>query len=259
LSADDSRHRDPIWAQIVRWRGIALAAVAIVVTLWLALTNQLTLYINPNYIVFTAFMAVVALALLIASFVVKHGHSHDEVPTQTQKAVTIIGAALTLLLAVAMVVVPPATLSSATALQRDVNSTAVGASSQTVAATSSASNATFEKFTVIDWSALLQQTSEPSFYQGKPANVVGFVTSDSTDPANLFYVTRFVITCCAVDAQPVGVPVYLPYWKQKYPQDKWVKIAGGFVADPSKKSSEKIALVPSAITVVATPSQPYLF
>jgi uncharacterized repeat protein (TIGR03943 family) len=259
LSADDVRHRDSVWEQIVRWRGIALAAVAVVVTLWLALTNKLSLYINPNYIVFTAIMAVVALALLIASFVVKHGHSHDEVPTRTQKVVTIVGAVLTLLLAVAMVVVPPAPLTSATALQRDVNSTTVGASSQSVAATSSASNATFEKFTVVDWAALLQQTSEPSFYQGKPANVVGFVTSDSTDPANLFYVTRFVITCCAVDAQPVGVPVYLPNWKQKYPEDKWVQVSGGFEVDPSKKSSEKIALIPSAIKIIATPSQPYLF
>jgi putative membrane protein len=251
--------RDTVWARIVRWRGIALASVAVVVTLWLALTNQLILYINPRYVVFTAIMAVVALGLLVASFVVRHGHSHDDAPTRSQKVGTVVGAALTLLLAAAMIIVPPATLSSATAIQRDVNSPTVGASTQTVSGTSSASNATFAGFTVVDWTSLLRQTSDPSFYAGKPADVVGFVTSDSDDPANLFFVTRFVITCCAVDAQPVGVPVYLPNWKQKFAQDKWVKVTGGFAADPSTKSSERIALVPSKVAVIAKPSQPYLF
>jgi putative membrane protein len=238
---------------------MALVAVAIVVTLWLAVTNQLILYIHPRYVVFTAIMAVIALALLTASLVVRHGHDHDEVPTRTQKVVTVVGAVLTLLLAAAMIIVPPATLSSATAIQRDINSPTIGAASQTVAGTSSASNATFAKFTVVDWSSLLRQTSDPAFYAGKPADITGFVTADSNDPANLFFVTRFVITCCAVDAQPVGVPVYLPDWKQKFSADKWLHITGGFAADPSTKSSEQIALVPSAVTVIAKPSQPYLF
>jgi putative membrane protein len=252
--------RDEVWAAIIRWRGVVLIGVAIVVTLWLGITGQLILYINPRYIVFTIIMAVIALGLLGASFVVRAAHSHDDDPPgRVQKVTTILGGVLTLVLAVGMLVIPPATLSSATAIQRDVASTTIGTNTQTVASAASASKATYARFTVVDWSSLLRQTSDPSFYAGKPADVVGFVTPDSDDPTNQFYLTRFVITCCAVDAQPVAVPVYLPDWKSKFAANAWLQVDGGFVSNPSKKSSSRVALVPSKVTVVTKPSQPYLY
>jgi putative membrane protein len=250
--------RDTIWSALTRWRGILLATVALVATVWLAITNQLILYINPRYVVFTVIMAVIALALVIASFA-RRPHSHDDPPTRIQKVLTVAAGVLTLAIAALMIVVPPATLSSSTAIQRDINSPTVDTQTQTVSHASSASAAAFAKFTVLDWSSLLRQTTDASFYQDKTADVVGFVTPDTEDPANVFFVSRFVITCCAVDAQPVGVPVYLPNWKQKYASDKWVRVTGGFTADPSRKSSQQIALIPSKVTVVAKPSQPYLF
>ncbi len=243
----------------MRWRGIALAAVAVVLTMWLAATGQLILYIHPRYVVFTAIMGGIALVMVVASFAVRHGHSHDETPTRAQKITTVAGAVVALVLAAAMIVVPPATLSSATAIQRDVGAASAGGTGQTVAGVSSASAAAFRKFTVSDWSSLLRQTSDPAFYAGKPAEVLGFVTTDRTDPANLFYLTRFVITCCAVDAQPIGVPVYLPGWEQKYPQNTWLSVRGDFASDPSTASSEQIALIPAKVAKTVGPKQPYLF
>ena len=252
--------RDGVWAVILRWRGVALIAVAIVVTIWLGVTNQLILYINPRYVIFTLIMALLALVLMVASFIVRAAHSHeDDPPTRSQKVTTVLGGVVILVLAVGMVVVPPATLSSATAIQRDVSGSTVVSSSQSVSTSGSATSATYAKFSVLDWSTLLRQTSSPGFYAGKPANVVGFVTPDTDDPANLFYLTRFVITCCAVDAQPVAVPVYYPGWKTHFAADAWVSVTGGFVSDPSTKSSAQIALVPSAVRVVVKPTQPYLF
>jgi putative membrane protein len=259
MSRSDESPGD-VWVGIIRWRGVVLIGVAIVVTLWLGLTNQLILYINPRYLVFTLIMAVIALGLLGASFVVRAAHSHDDDPPgRAQKVTTIVGGVLTLALAVGMLIVPPATLSSATAIQRDVASTTIGTNTQTLSSAASASKATYAKFSVVDWSSLLRQTSDPSFYAGKPADVLGFVTPDSDDPANLFYLTRFVITCCAVDAQPVAVPVYLPNWKAKFAANAWLQVAGGFAADPSKKSTSRVALVPSKVTVVPKPTQPYLY
>jgi uncharacterized repeat protein (TIGR03943 family) len=249
--------RDRVWVALQHWRGLVLAAVALVVTLWLALTNQLILYINPRYIVFTVIMAALALVLVVASFA-RRPHSHDEPPTRMQKVLTVAAGVLTLAIASLMIVVPPATLSSATAIQRDINSPTVGGQNQTAPA-SSASAAAYARFTVLDWSSLLRQTTDASFYQGKTANVIGFVTPDTDDPSNVFFVSRFVITCCAVDAQPIGVPVYLPDWKQKYSPDSWVRVAGGFTADPSRKSSQQIALIPTRVAIVSKPSQPYLF
>ena len=114
-------------------------------------------------------------------------------------------------------------------------------------------------FTVADWSSLLRQTSDLSFYAGKPVDVVGFITPDPDDPTNMFYVSRFVVTCCAVDAQPVGVPVFLANWQQDYAVDDWVQLTGEFGTNPSTASSQSIALSPDSAAKVETPSEPYLF
>ena len=113
--------------------------------------------------------------------------------------------------------------------------------------------------TVLDWSSLLRQTTDASFYSDKPANVVGFITTDTGDPQNVFSVSRFVITCCAVDAQLVGVPVYLPNWQNTFATDQWVKVSGSFETNPSTKSQQSIALVPNTTTRVDQPSEPYLY
>lgn len=252
--------------RFTRWQGIVLCIAALVSTVWLAVTNQLILYIHPRYIVFTVIMAALGLVLVVASFwrspAHDHddGHDHDEPPQRGYRRVISIGATvLTLVVAIALVVVPPATLTTATADQRVINSTQVGSGAKTVDSAASAPAGAFARFTVLDWSSLLRQTTDASFYRDKAANVVGFITKDTDDPQNVFYVSRFVITCCAVDAQPVGVPVFLPNWQDRFAADQWVKVSGSFETNPSTKSQQSIALVPTATTKVDQPSEPYLY
>ncbi|CAN5408596.1 hypothetical protein BH09ACT1_BH09ACT1_08710 [soil metagenome] len=254
-----------------------LTVAALIPTLWLTLTNQLILYIHPRYVVFTAIMAVIGLVFVIASFAAKHDerdhaehdradHVHaDAEPAEADHRMrrtigTAVGGALTLLVGIALVVVPPATLTTATADQRVINSTSVGStpSGSGGASTLVASGAS-SKFSVSDWAALLRQSSDANFYRNKGADVTGFVTADRTDPDNMFFVSRFVITCCAVDAQPVGVPVYLPNWKNTLKANEWVRVKGVFGTNPSTASTESIALTPSSTTKVSQPSDPYLY
>lgn len=249
-----------MWHSFRRWHGIVLVVAALASTVWLAVTGQLILYIHPRYVVFTVIMAVVGLALVVASFLSPADHDHgQERPRSWRAPLSVASTALTLIVAAAIVVVPPATLTTATADQRVVNSTAVGADAQSAGAAASASNASFAKFTVEDWASLLRQSSDPNFYQGKPADLVGFITVDRDDPANLFYLTRFVITCCAVDAQPVAVPVYLPGWKDHLKTNDWVHLTGGFEANPSSASQDSIALLPATTAKVKQPRDPYLY
>ena len=114
---------------------------------------------------------------------------------------------------------------------------------------------------MLDWASLLRQTSDLAFYDAKPVDIVGFVTEDPDDPQNVFYVSRFVITCCAVDAQPVGVPVYAPDWRETYSPDDWVEVTGTFGANPSSKSTQPIAVQPgdAGISAIDEPGDPYLF
>lgn len=248
-----------MWPKLQRWRGVILGAAAIVATVWLALTNQLILYIHPRYVVFTVVMAVLALVFVIASFTLKPSHSHDEPTSRRSALLSNSAAVIALIIAVAMIVIPPATLTSATVAQRDINGAGVGEDVQSVEDAATASDTAFAAFTVQDWASLLRQTSDTGFYAEKPADVVGFITEDADDPENVFYVSRFVITCCAVDAQPIGVPVYMPGWQDEHEVDDWIQVDGEFVANPSRDSAQQIALLPETVTPVGEPSEPYLF
>jgi putative membrane protein len=245
---------------VQRWRGVALMSVVVVATIWLAVSGQLILYIHPRYVVFTVIMAVVALVFVVASAFLREPHDHDAPPTKRQNVVSGAAAVLSLVIAVGIIAIPPATLTSATLEQRAINDAGFSSDrGQTVEAAASTTDAAFAKFTVLDWSSLLRQTSELSFFSGKPVDVVGFVSADPDDPDNMFFVSRFVVTCCAVDAQPVGVAVYSPNWADDLASDQWVRVTGGFATNPSSSSVQDIALVPDSVTVVEQPGEPYLY
>jgi uncharacterized repeat protein (TIGR03943 family) len=245
---------------VQRWRGVALMGVVVVATIWLAATGQLILYIHPRYVVFTVIMAFVALVFVAASAFLREPHDHDSPPSRRQNVVSGAAAALSLVIAVGIIVVPPATLTSATLEQRSINDGGFADDrGTTVAAAATTSDAAFAKLTVLDWASLLRQTGELGFFSGKPVDVVGFVSADPDDPENMFFVSRFVITCCAVDAQPVGVAVYAPNWADDYAVDQWVRVTGGFDTNPSSTSDQAIALVPDSVAVVEQPGEPYLY
>lgn len=237
--------------------GLALIAVAVICTIWLAIDGKLTLYIHPRYIVFTVLMAAVALFLTIAT-VARPVHA-ETVRRRRIGAASITGALVAAVLAFGMLVVPPATLTTATADQRELNSTTIGAEAQSVESASTQSGAAFARFTVVDWSSLLRQTSDPAFYSGKTVDVVGFITSSDDDPQNIYYISRFIITCCAVDAQPVGVAVYEPGWGDSLAEGDWVHIEGEFAASPSTAGGPSIVLRPDATKTVEEPDEPYLY
>jgi uncharacterized repeat protein (TIGR03943 family) len=262
-----------LWHELRRWRGVLLIGVISIGTVWLAINNQLVLYIHPRYVVFTVIMAIIALAFAVARVVVsgqrdrgRHhaGHDHDDEdddlePTRPlQKVLSIAALALAVGLAAGAVLLPPATLSAATASQRDITAAQTNLDAASLQDASSADGPTFSRYTVLEWSSLLAQTSDPTFYAGKPADVIGFITPDP-DADDVFYVSRFIITCCAVDAQPVGVPVYMPDWKTQFSADDWVEGTGEFASSRSTQSSAAIAMNPSGVIGVDEPSDPYLY
>ncbi len=262
-------HLESWWGRLRRWRGVLLVAVVSIATIWFAVGGRLDYYVHPRYLVFTVIMASIALALCAARAVMivrrpaaaDHEDEDDDPPpaTRSQRALSGLAVVIAAAVAIGMIVFPPATLSSATALQRDLTGGSTPAGGSSLSSAQSASNEAFAKFTVLDWSSLLTQTTDVSFYAGKPVAVDGFITPSPTDGANMFYLTRFVMTCCAVDAQPVGVPVYLPNWRGSYKSDEWLQLAGGFEANRSTTSADPIALVPSGVKKISAPNDPYLY
>jgi uncharacterized repeat protein (TIGR03943 family) len=251
-----------MWRSVTRWRGVVLVIAVLIATLTLVVQGGLVLYIHPRYIVFTIVMTAIALVLVAMGIFARPAHS-DEVEGRYRRgwsgALSGIALAAAGVMAVAMVALPPATLSSATAIQRTTTGLSVGAEAQNVGSVSSAQDSVFKSFTVVDWASLLRQTSDLSFYDGKPVHVTGFITPSPDDPDNMFYVSRFVVTCCAVDAQPAGVPVYFENWSASFKADDWIEATGEFRTNPSSASSQALALKPTTVKPVAQPREPYLY
>ena len=62
--------------RFTRWQGIALCVAALVSTVWLAVTNQLILYIHPRYIVFTVIMTTrQMLSIVVSNYLFNHAMS----------------------------------------------------------------------------------------------------------------------------------------------------------------------------------------
>lgn len=246
---------------VQRWLGVTLSLIGVVAILWLGATGRLELYIHPRYTVFTVVMAVIGGAASIAAFLLVPGTAHDdehddEEPPRTgwRAALAVTGSVLLVAASVvALLVLPPATLTSATANNRDIASS----SSLADADTTSLVGGDSTTFTVKDWATLLHQGLGDDFFAGKPAAFSGFLVA-SDDP-DVVYVGRFLVTCCAVDAQPLGVPVLLPGWQDDFAIDDWVAVTGDFVPNPDPEGSEPIVLVPDSFDAIDQPAQPYVY
>ena len=246
-----------------KWTGTVLVLAGIVATLWLAATGKLTLYVHPRYELFTVLLALVGGASAVgalAAGIGAHHRTHVEHVTSAAKIrpwrriwnvatslVLVCGAIFVLLIA------PPATLSTSLAGQRDVAD-----SSANIGAARSVGfiGADTTSFSVKDW-AILLNSGDPTALIGKPASLTGFVI-DTKDP-DVFFVARYLISCCAVDAQPVGVPVYERGWAARYPVGTWVDTTGTFTATPDPAISPDIVLIPQTVKLTVEPENPYVY
>lgn len=242
-------------------RGPLFIGVTVAVVLWLWWSGNLSLYIHPRYHVFTAVMAVIAVVALVAFAAIgvaraktDHDHKHEPKATAAEWASTGFAAAAL----IALVALPPATLTTQTVDNRSINQSGLGDASAVFDEATVGQSDTFASFTVREWAAILSQTSDPSFYAGKPVDVIGFVSEDPED-SEQFFLTRFVVSCCSVDAQPVGVPVRLAGWRELYAEEQWLSISGQFVLNPSGESTEPIVLSPANVEPTERPNEPYLF
>lgn len=239
--------------------GLLLGLIGIIATVWLAATGRLGLYIHPRYFVFTTIVVALAGVATVAAFAILPGHhddhdthdDHDHAPQgalrRRFRGVGTVTAGLALV--VGLLVLPPSTLTSSTVEQRDLNSSIDSGTITLVGADPSG-------FALRDWAALLANPSTAVGYAGRQATLSGFVTAAPDGNPDVLFLARFVVTCCTVDAQPVGVPVAVPGWADSYPVDGWLEVTGTFVTTTAA-GANTVVLKPSTITPIEQPAQPY--
>lgn len=262
-------------AFLTYWRGILLATLLTVATIWLALTGRLGLYIHPRYFVFTVIMATIGGVAVLAAYIVRqrradaHGHDDDHAhahvalgdPAPAPKrsgrmrgALAVAGSVVIVLVAaVALVALPPTTLSASLAGDREVNASIdVGDDSPVLVGGDTSA------FTVKDWAVLIRQGGSDAVLRSANPTIIGFVVPiEGRDDA--FSVARYSITCCAVDAQPFGVTVVMPGWQDQFAEGDWVSASGRFVENPDASAAATWALESTETVAIEEPSDPYVF
>ena len=222
------------------------------------INNQLYWYINTRFIMLTeigiVFLVILALILFKAS-TNKQGdhdaeeqhHDHDHKPASANLWIMIIPLLIGVLI--------PA---------KPLDSTAVSAKGLTTTSAIISSNSSSHPFeteseqrNVLDWVKVFYFEKDLNPYLGQKAAVTGFVYFDSQLPKGQFFVSRFILACCAADAYAVGMIVEPPAGTS-VKSDDWVQIRGP-VAMVSFDGHNSPLIRAETITPIPQPDQPYLY
>lgn len=113
------------------------------------------------------------------------------------------------------------------------------------------------QWNILDWATAFLVEPDPETFVGREAVVSGFVYRGDDFEDHVFLISRFVITCCAADATPVGVPVYWPA-EETLGEDQWIEVAGHFELRRIQSKTTPV-LIAESVTLIDVPAQPYLY
>ena len=244
--------------------GCALVAWGILLLKY-SFTGQYKLLIHPNYFSLVLSSGIVLLVLGIVKVKSILNHSLSNKSEHISLFPPGLGNSLLLIVAIAGLLIPPKVLTSQTALKRGVGDLPLTTIQPQAFRTASKP----EERSLIEWIRTINAYPEPDAYGGQPANITGFVLHLSELPDNYIMLSRFVITCCAVDAYPIGIPVKLNSSRSNYPVDSWLTVKGIAIAEtlPVKDRIEtntitqkrSVAIEARAIETIPTPADPYSY
>ncbi len=234
-----------------------------VVTLGLAFTGRLGLYINPESSWFAVGMSVLVLVGAALSFALPlgaeadHGHDHGDAAADAHDhvdhpahpvalAATVAGGVAASGVVLLTLVLPPASLSAELAMSRDVGAPPLFAGSDAVILAATGDTASFG---VGEWATVFATATNPDAFDGDTVTLTGFVTpGDAT--AGGFDLTRLVITHCVIDAQPASVPVAA---SDGLETGQWVTITGTV----SSTADGRLEIDASSVEPIEEPADPY--
>ncbi|HEY9648188.1 MAG TPA: TIGR03943 family protein [Chroococcidiopsis sp.] len=164
-----------------------------------------------------------------------------------------VGSTMLLLVALVGLGFTPQPFASEVAMNRGVTDTLTMTRSQPQAFRS---NTRPEDRAIIDWVRTLNVYPEPDAYAGQPVKVDGFAIHRSDLPTNYLMISRFVITCCAADVYPVGLPVKLTGDRSAYPADQWFRVEGSMITE-TLADQRQLVIEAKSLTPIPTPANPY--
>ena len=220
------------------------------------LTGKLVLLIHPNYL-WLSIAGGFALSFLAALKTWDILRSRRDDLLLSRPAVNLFPATwshvLLLMTAVVGFIVPPQPFASDKALRLDVASFENFTRSQPQAF---AVQKKPEERSLVEWIRTLSVYPEPDAYTDQKVNVIGFAIHPPELSPEYLVVGRFILTCCAADAYPIGLPVKLSEKRDAYPPDTWLQIEGQMMTE-TFRGDRQLVIRADKITQVDPPQNPY--
>lgn len=243
-------------SKIQNWLDVLAIAAwgSLMLKYWL--TGKLNLLIHPDYfwLVSTGGCSLLLVAILKAWQLLRQ--RRRAVAPMQHVSLLPPGFSSVLLLATAIVglMFTPRVFASQTAIGRGVTDFLVATRSHPQAFRSSVKP---EERSLVDWVRTLNVYPEPDAYTGQKVNVQGFVIHPPELPPEYLLLSRFVITCCAADAYPVGLPVKLTQNRSVYPPDTWLQVEGQMLTENLAGKRQLTIQTSSPPKKITEPQNPY--
>ncbi|WP_017653524.1 TIGR03943 family putative permease subunit [Fortiea contorta] len=221
-------------------------------------TGKLNLLIHPDYF-WLANLGAVGL-LIIGFFKAKQlwrQRRQDDVPSALHINVFPPGWGSSLLLTAAILgfIITPQVFASDKALQRGVTDSLGTARLKPQAFRA---NVRPEERSLVDWVRTVSVYPEPDAYTGQKVKVSGFVIHPPNLGQEYLFLARFVLTCCAADVYPVGLPVKLSGDRTQYPPDTWLEIEGKMVTE-NLSGKRQLTIAATSLQKIPQPKDPYVY
>ena len=216
------------------------------------ITGKLFLLLHPDYMWLANGAAIVLLGMAIFKLTQKR-QKVQAPPSHTTLLPPQLSSLILLGVAILGFIYTPRAFASETAIQRGVADTLTMTRSQPQRFMRQASS---EERTIIDWIRTLNVYPEPDAYTDQAVSVSGFVIHPQEWPEEYLMISRFVLTCCAADAYPVGLPVQLAVSRQAYAPDSWLQIEGKMLT-ATINGQRQLTIEPTTIETIPEPRNPY--
>jgi uncharacterized repeat protein (TIGR03943 family) len=243
--------------KIMPWLDVlAIAAWGILMLKYWA-TGKLNLLIHPDYfwLVVVASIGLLVVAFFKSKQLLKRRQIIED--TASAQHITIFppgwGSSLLIFTALLGFIFTPQVFASQSAMNRSVTELLGPTRSQPQAFRSSVRP---EDRSLVDWIRTINVYPEPDKHAGQKVKVQGFVMHPKDMRKEYFMLSRFVITCCAADAYPIGLPVKLKENSDKYQSDKWFEVEGKMITD-TIAGKRHTTIEASSLKEIPQPKNPY--
>lgn len=231
----------------------------------IAVRGQLGFYIHPRYHLLAVVATMAGGMLLILDIVLELRHDPAgkrrastgaatmEHPVKPWRTIPILSIVTAGILALA-IVLPPRPLSSSSAANR-----ATSGPTSTTGRCEKPEPLDGKPVSMNRWRSAFDDCPNDSFFDGVTVDVTGFVARDPSGfyDNRYFELSRFVISCCAVDSTPINILVKSPD-AERYRNNQWLRLNGQIKRELSGGKAVYVLTNPT-ITLTTEPTNPYEF